>query len=330
MTDSKSWQVSGANPVPCLARIYFLRSVLIALLLPAVQSAREAARRLECINNLKQIGIAIHNHHDVNQVFPSGGWGWDWNGDPDRGTGVRQPCGWVYQITAYMDAKGIIPLGKGMTGAARQAAIVDQVGKQMRGMVCPSRRSGGPWPNGGGRVFADCGPTPPPLLARTDYAGNTGGDTQQSEVSPGPATLAAGDAMSWPAYGSPSNKPFFSGIFFIRSTVRIAGVTRGTSNVMMVGEKLMLIRNYEDGLCGGDNEGMYTGMDNDSFRSTWCPPYKDGLTVPTLCAGSGSFTYSFGSAHHGGVNMLFVDGHVSAVNFNVDQAIFRTMGRRMK
>jgi prepilin-type N-terminal cleavage/methylation domain-containing protein len=69
--------------------------ILVALLLPAVQAAREAARRNTCTNHLKQIAIAWQNHHDTFKHFPTGGWGWGWQGDPDRGYGVDQPGGWV-------------------------------------------------------------------------------------------------------------------------------------------------------------------------------------------------------------------------------------------
>ncbi len=117
--------------------------ILIALLLPAIQAARETARITQCKNNLKQIGLAFQVHNSTNKQFPTGGWGWNWTGDPDQGFSKLQPGGWAYNILPFMEEKAIHDLGKGMPAGSSQKmqALGQQVGSPMRGFACPSRRS---------------------------------------------------------------------------------------------------------------------------------------------------------------------------------------------
>jgi prepilin-type N-terminal cleavage/methylation domain-containing protein len=107
--------------------------VLVALLLPAVQAAREAARRAQCINNLKQIGLGFQNYHSSQQSFPSGGWSWSdpptyENGRPV--TGPEQRASWGFQILPYVE-------GQSIWNAGPEQAI----GTPLSLFFCPSRRS---------------------------------------------------------------------------------------------------------------------------------------------------------------------------------------------
>ncbi len=88
--------------------------ILISLLLPAIQAAREAARRMECQNHLKQLGLAMMNYTDSRRCFPSGGYGVPWAPHPDRGIGIDQPGSAFYSILDFMEEKGMRKLGAGV------------------------------------------------------------------------------------------------------------------------------------------------------------------------------------------------------------------------
>jgi len=302
-------------------------AILIGLLVPAVQQVREAAARSQCQNNLHQMGVACHNIHSLTKKLPSGGWGWDWVGDPDRGYGPEQPGGWVYNLLPYMEQENLRNLGKGSTThAAKKAAAAQVMQTPVPGFNCPTRRDGGPFANGrpnegyfvgdpNNPAVADMS-TNPGLLARTDYACNAG-DQNQDEVSAGPSTLKQGDTNN-PAWLP--NLTAFRGVMYVYSAIRFTDIRNGTSNVYLIGEKYLNKDNYRTGSDPGDNESMYVGFDNDVYRCTANPPLQDkaGLTD----------TLRFGSAHSGGCNMLMCDGSVRFVEYGVDPSVHLLAGRR--
>lgn len=102
--------------------------ILLGMLLPAVQSVREAARRAECSNGVRQITLAFHLHHDSHGFFPSGGW--DWFRPPNVGIGKDQHAGWGYQILPYIEANSIYESDP-LTAIASPNNI----------FFCPSRRA---------------------------------------------------------------------------------------------------------------------------------------------------------------------------------------------
>lgn len=111
-----------------------IMGLLAGLLLPAVHAARESARNMSCKNNLRQIGLAFHAHHDTYGHYPSGGWGWNTPPTYDSigraETGSAQAAGWGFQILPFVEGQSIVDAGP-----------LEAVGTALPIFFCPSRRS---------------------------------------------------------------------------------------------------------------------------------------------------------------------------------------------
>jgi len=303
--------------------------VLVALLLPAVQAAREAARRTQCIANLKQIGLAAINHESSQRYLPSGGWGWNWTGDPDLGFGKSQPAGWTYDLLPYLEQQPLRDLGRGQGNAAKRAAASRALGTPLAMFTCPSRRPVATYPNfvlGIEQGRAHCVNADLNLEhARSDYAANAGdqgGNFGNSGTwHSGPTSLAAAATFDWP------NTSNLNGIAYVRSEVAVAHITDGTSNTYLFGEKFVLPDLLESGEGAGDDGPMFQGHDLDTLRWTWrpdnlaCLPDNDRI-------GNNSGVWCFGGPHPGGFQMARCDGSASTILFSIDPEIHRRLGSR--
>jgi prepilin-type N-terminal cleavage/methylation domain-containing protein len=319
--------------------------ILIALLLPAVQAAREAARVAQCKNNLRQIGLAAQSHLAAYKTFPTGGWGWSWVGDADRGNGINQPGGWVYNVLPFIEGGSIRSMGKGLGTTEKYAAH-----SQMQGIVlpyfnCPSRRGITTVSLSGATIYnAALGSfgQPAPKGALTDYAGNggtlTGGCCNASNQGP-PQTSDQNPTFNPLAYfQDPTKAPYWAianGVVYGGSTVRLKDIPDGTSKTYFAGEKGLQPHCYEGqypSRCQADDQSMYQGYDWDTVRwagdsstppvgipapaSDW-RPFKDVEGDNT----NGGDTYGlkiFGSAHAAGCQMVMCDGSVHTISYNVE------------
>ena len=297
--------------------------ILISLLLPAVQAAREAARQSQCRNNLKQLALGALSHESATGRFPTGGWGCQWIGDPDRGNDWHQPGGWIYNVLPYVDQQTVHDLQSGKTGQARLDAARQMLQTPLALFNCPTRRPPALVPIG------VIGVNPPyyfsssvSMVARSDYAGN-GGDICSDAASFG---SGFGD---WGPSGYPTDPSGFqkiaanvNGVTYPGSEVTVADIHDGTSSTYLFGEKYLTPDFYYNGQDGGDNENMYIGDNADVNRWTsigWSP-LQDRPGVVTF--------FPFGSAHAGGLNMAFCDGSVHTISYSIDPEVHRCLGNR--
>jgi prepilin-type N-terminal cleavage/methylation domain-containing protein/prepilin-type processing-associated H-X9-DG protein len=328
--------------------------ILVALLLPAIQAARETARRSQCKNNLKQIGLACLNFVDTAKFYPSGGWGLDWTADPNRGFGEDQPGSWAYNVLPFMEEAILHDLGKGqvMGSPAFRDASIKLHQTPIPGFMCPSRRAPriyiSRWndvklqtwlPN----IAQQQG------VAKSDYAANSGDSNYISgDNFFRPANYIGFPDSSWkptnicnkPA--DPNQQYCQTGIMYFRSQVKIAQVSDGTSKTYMVGEKWMPLDGYEGtldlnspGFTYGDNQSMYAGYESDNHRAGWnlksavslqedSQPRQDRAGVADLRPE----VRWFGSVHSAGLNMVFCDGSVHNIGYDIDPVLHGRLAHR--
>lgn len=319
--------------------------ILIALLLPAVQSAREAARRIQCQNNLKQIGLAFQVHYDNQKHFPTSGWGWRWVGDPDRGFGKEQPGGWAYNVLPYIEQTALHDLGKGTSDQAKLQTNLTISATPVSSFICPTRRKALRYPvvrncGGANGCLANNASCPGTCdVGRTDYQANSGNLWASEEA--GPGSFAAADGHDWvfsapPSVPGDTNRPQ-NGITYQRSQVSFGDIEDGTSNFYAVGEKYLNPDHYFNGESPADDQSLFGAHDRDVngySGDTRNPAYNinnipAGEFLPPLADTPGvAFNWSFGSAHPGTFHMVFADGSVHGISYGIEPRIHWALGGR--
>jgi len=277
-------------------------AILIGLLLPAVQKVREAAARIQCVNNLKQIGLGCHNHHETIGALPNGGLGY-WttvngpiapkpNGSgaayatdgsvPYQQDATNQWAGWQYQVLPYIEQQALWQTGSPTTFAQTPVKVFG----------CPSR--------GGPRKFVRGLDS----YYVTDYVGSYGDDSQ--------------------LHGSM--------VDYSRPGVKIVQITDGTSNTLLIGEKWVLATAYQtvsdpDDCCGLESQA--TGFGWAIVRPTTLTPWSDRMPKGDGYSGWAWWSSArFGSPHTSGINAVMCDGSVRTVRFSVDGTLFLNLGMR--
>ena len=318
--------------------------LLVALLLPAVQSAREAGRRTRCHANLRQLALACLAHEHLRGFLPTGGWGGEWAGDPDRGFGTRQPGGWAFNVLPHVEEVALRDLGSGLTDAAAKADLaVQRLTTPLPLFACPSRRPATAWTLAASKKPLRVTAVPqmltrrPAAVVRGDYAANMGsGSLPSNNYRSGgsPSSIESGDLMSDAAWQSGYGPPP-DGVIFRRSQTRLRDITDGLSTTYLLGEKYVEPAAIATGLSDDDDQCLYSGHDRDVLRTGLEPPSQDraGFDPATVSGIPGTsnkypLPIAFGSPHPDGCGMAMADGSVRPVASTIDAAAHRAAAGR--
>jgi prepilin-type processing-associated H-X9-DG protein len=313
---------SGISLVELLIVLAII-GMLVTLLLPALQSGRSAARRTTCSNSLRQIGIAFQLHHTTHKAFPTNGWGYSWVGDPDRGFGPEQPGGWIFNILPFIEQTTVYQTSAGLPpeSAEKKAAAARMLHMTVPGLNCPERRGYDLLP-----VHDPLAPVNSDVVteaARSDFAANGGDDycDAKSKMAGGPNSFEDATSPKWKAeFGRLSRD--CNGIVHPQSKVGYESITDGTTYTYLVGEKYIQPEHYLDGISGGDKRSLYIGSNQEINRWGSFQPRCDVTGKP------GGGASAWGSAHPHGFNMVFCDGSLRAISYDIDPVVHKRLSNR--
>ena len=283
--------------------------ILIALLLPAVQAAREAARRLQCTNNLKQLGLATLNYEAANHCLPVSVAHIDTIAN--IGSTIHSGMSWFVGILPYienqglydaLDLRGEAPSGKGIMNPSNAQYIK----KTLPALMCPS--------DSPAKLTKDdvwCAVPANLEFAVTNYAGVIGPSIDSTSI--------FSSCTSCSGYCENNNTPC-TGTFWrynIASPVTIADIKDGTSNTIIVGEVLPDYDSFK-----------VWALSNGACGST-CPLLNYKPPIGTFDPWSDwANMIGFRSAHPGGVHFTWADGHVSFLNETINNDIYHYLSTR--
>jgi prepilin-type N-terminal cleavage/methylation domain-containing protein len=287
--------------------------VLVALLLPAVQAAREAARRMSCTNKLKQLGLALHNYHDTHRTFPPGVllFGSGANCPPMGGTN-ETGASWLVLLLPYLEQQ---PLYQQFNFHQRFVGRFNLI----------NQSPNGPW-QFQPLALVKC-PSDPKAIANgsvvTNYVGVAGGGCN--------GLTNCGNLPAPDCEGAAGRLYFSNGVFFKNSNVRLANITDGTTNVYLLGETNYM-RVPSDANVGTNYPSWAAGADlrvpaiNSSYQTMAAAVLP--INSPALPTDSGGFMRLFGSHHVRGCNMTLADGSTRFVSDNINLQTHRLLGAR--